>query len=178
MSGPVAFRRLLFPALFLIFTIPLPGALLDGVLLPLKEQVSNVVVTVLFSLGVPVARAGVVIFVGPYQLLIANACSGLNSMIALMAVSLVYVHMTNDRNPLRNLLLLLTALPIAFLANVLRVAALVLVTFFYGDRSSRYVHSFAAYAEIAFAFAAFFMLDTLINVSMTRFHTKRGAPNK
>ncbi len=158
-----ATRRLWFALAFQIFLVPIPGSFLERVLLPLKETVSDLVMNLLFFFGVPIARQGVVISVGPYQLLVANACSGLNSMIALTAVGLLYVHRSGYLNWRRNAILLASVLPIAFLANILRVTGLVLATYLCGDSFGRYFHAFAAYAEIIAAFGAFFALDALLD---------------
>jgi exosortase B len=169
LAGAKSLRLLWFSLFFLLFTIPVPGSLLDAVLLPLKELVSSIVATGLFALGLPIARDGVVLFIGPYQLLIADACSGLNSMIALTAVGFVYVHLCKDHHWGHKITLLLAAVPIAFLANVLRVAALVLITFYGGDSSGRSFHAIAAYVEIVSAFAAFFLLDGAVDLIEVRF---------
>jgi len=162
MSGAAGLRQLRLPIILLMFVVPLPGSLLDSVLLPLKEVVSNLVSSTLFTLGFPIAHDGVVLFVGPYQLLIANACSGLNSMISLTAIGLLYIHLSGHRMRWANLALLSAAVPIAFIANVLRVCALVLLTYYFGDAFGRSFHAVAAYVEILIAFASFFMLDAAL----------------
>jgi hypothetical protein len=73
----------------------LAGATLDVVLIPLKYYVSYIVEELLYMAGYPIARAGVVLNIGSYQLLIANACSGLNSMIALTSIGLLYVYLSS-----------------------------------------------------------------------------------
>ena len=85
--GPASTRRLWFVWLFLAFTVPLPGSLVDWLLVPMKELVSAAVTQLLFHAGLPVARDGVVIYAGPYQLFIADACSGLNGLVALLGRS-------------------------------------------------------------------------------------------
>jgi len=155
-------RRLLFPILLLVFVIPLPGSLTDELLLPLKELVSRIVDEALFAAGYPIARNGVVLMIGPYSLLIADACSGLNSMIALSGVGLLYVHLAGYASQSRTLLLLASILPIALLANILRVLGLVLTTYYAGDGVGEAFHDSAAYLEIAFAFGAFFAIDNFL----------------
>jgi exosortase len=159
---PADARAVLFPILLLVFVIPIPGSLTDELLLPLKELVSRIVDDTLFTAGYPIARNGVVLMIGPYSLLIADACSGLNSMIALSGVGLLYVHLAGSASRYRTLLLLVSILPIALLANVLRVFALVLITFYAGDEVGAAFHDVAAYLEIAFAFGAFFTVDSLL----------------
>lgn len=88
--GMAGLRAMWFPLFFLLFVVPLPGSLLDAILLPLKQQVSIASEAVMYWLGFPVARSGVVLNIGPYQLLIADACSGLSSMISLTGIGLVF----------------------------------------------------------------------------------------
>jgi exosortase len=119
--GPASTRRLWFVWFFLAFTVPLPGSLVDALLVPLKEFVSAVVTHTLFHAGLPVARDGVVIYAGYYQLFIADACSGLNGIVALTAVGVLYVHVAGHKSRAMNALLLAAILPVAVIANLLRV---------------------------------------------------------
>lgn len=162
LRGWQGLRALWFPIGFLVFLIPWPGSLLDAVLLPLKELISLVVDDFLYSLGYPIARNGVILTIGPYQLMIANACAGLNSMIALTAVGTLFVYLTGHNGTAQRYVLLASILPIALVANVLRVLALVLLTYHYGDNIGRGFHEMAGYIEIVFAFGAFFLLDALL----------------
>jgi exosortase B len=152
-------RRLAFPIGMLLFVVPLPGSLADQLLLPLKELVSAVVDHALHWAGYPIARNGVVLFIGSYSLLIADACSGLNSMVALSGIGLIYLHLAGHSRRAFNIAVLLSILPIAFAANVLRVIALVLITYHGGDGAGSSFHEHAAFLEIAVAFGAFFALD-------------------
>ncbi len=159
--GPASTRRLWFAWFFLLFTVPLPGSLVDWVLVPVKELVSGAVTWGLFHAGLPVARDGVVIYAGPYRLFIADACSGLNSIVALTAVGLLYVYADRRRSRGHDALLLVAILPVAILANLLRVTALVLATYYGGDALGQRLHDYMSYVEIAVAFAAFFVVEHL-----------------
>ena len=162
LQGKRAFRALVFPICFLTLSVSLPGAMLDVVLIPLKHYVSSIVEEILYLGGYPIARSGVVLNIGPYQLLIADACSGLNSMIALTCVGLLYVYLSKRNSIAHSAILLAFTIPIAFVANVLRVLTLVLITYHFGDAAGHSFHDYAGYAEIAFAFGAFFVLDSLL----------------
>lgn len=154
-------RRLWFVWLFLAFTVPLPGSLVDALLVPMKEAVSAAVTQLLFHAGLPIARDGVVIYVGHYQLFIADACSGLNGIVALTAVGALYVYAAGRRPALLNGLLLASIVPVAVLANLARVATLVLATYYGGDALGQALHDYVGYAEIVLALGAFFVLDHL-----------------
>jgi exosortase B len=142
--GRRALRTLWFPLFFLLFMVPLPGSVLVTVTGPLKAAVSAVAANLLYALDYPVARAGVILTVGPYQLLVADACAGLNSMFTLEALGLLYLNMIRCTSAGRNVALALLIIPISFLANIIRVMILVLVTFHFGDEAGQgFVHSFA-----------------------------------
>jgi exosortase B len=163
-----AIWRLWFPVVLLLFLIPVPGSALDKILVPLKKLVSTIVAQLLYSAGLPIARDGVVLYVGRYQLLIADACSGLNSMIALTAVGLLYVYLARYRRFLPNAVLIAAITPIALLANILRVAALVLVTYYAGEDAGEQFHGYAAFAEVLVVFGAFLGLDRLLRIGQPR----------
>ena len=170
--GRSGLRKLWFSVIFLAFIVPAPGSLLNEILVPLKKVVSTIVAQVLYSAGLPIARDGVVLYVGHYQLLIADACAGLNSMVALSAIGILYVYLAGYRRWLPNAILLGAVLPIAFVANVLRVMGLVLVTYHYGEDAGERFHDYAAYAEVVVVFVAFFFLDRMLRVAFD----ERAAP--
>jgi exosortase B len=165
LRGTAGLRAAWFPLLFLAFVVPLPGSLLDAILVPLKQQVSVAAELIMHGLGFPVARTGVVLTIGPYQLLIADACSGLNSMISLTGVGLVYVYTAGHASRLHNLVLLALVLPIAFIANMARVCLLMWITFEFGDIAGQRFHDWAGYLEIVLAFVLFFGLDAMLGAA-------------
>ena len=82
--------------------------------------------------------------IGTYQLLVADACSGLNSMFSLSAMGILYLYIMQHTSKLRIVLLLLSIWPVAFLANMLRVLILSLITYYLGDEAGQgFLHGFA-----------------------------------
>jgi exosortase B len=161
--GMRVLRLLWFPVLYLAFVIPVPGWALDAVTLPLKMLVSQVVTDVLGALGYPVARDGVTIYVASYQLLVEDACAGLNSLISLSAIGLFYVYMMRGSNVRYSLLLLALVIPIAIAANMVRVALLVLITFYFGSAAAQgYLHNFAGIVTFVSALLLIFLVDKLL----------------
>jgi exosortase B len=169
MRGPAAVRRLAFPLLFLFFLIPLPGFILDTITTPLKNLVSIAVAGMLQALGYPVERAGVVLTVGDYEMLVADACSGLNSLYSLFALSLLYMHLTGPQGASRGpgpssrariATLLLSLIPIAVIANMVRVLVLVLVTYHAGPEAAQgWIHDAAGMAVFVVAFGLLLGVD-------------------
>jgi exosortase B len=132
LAGWNVFRILAFPIGFLIFTIPAPGWMVDGATVPLKVFISDLVTKVLYAAGYPIAQNGVMIMIGPYQLLMKDACAGMNSIFALSAIGMFYVYAFRWQSKLRSLMLLAAIIPITILANFVRVMALVLIAYYGG----------------------------------------------
>lgn len=145
MKGHAGLRVMAFPLFFLIFMVPLPGLFVQMVTMPLKAAVSWVAGDLLQALGYPLARNGVVLQVGQYQLLVADACAGLNSMFTLEALCLLYLSVMGHESTRRRALLAVMAVPVAFVANVVRVMILVVITYHFGDQAGQgFVHDFAS----------------------------------
>ena len=167
--GAYALRAAAFPLLFLAFLIPLPGIFVDAITGTLKQWVSLVVEEILFRGGLPVARSGVVLTLGQYQLLMADACAGLHSLISLTALGLLFLHLVGRRGVLHNALMVAAILPIAFAANVVRVLALALVTYHLGDEAGQaFLHDVAGFLVFAVALAALFAIDSLLRRILPR----------
>lgn len=142
--GRAGLRLLWFPLFFMLFMTPFPEAMVAAVTGPLKSAVSTVSSELLYRAGYPISQQGVIITVGQYQLLVADACAGLNSMFTLEALGLLYLNLMNYRSVARNITLTVLVIPIAFVANIVRVMVLVLVTFHFGDEAGKgFVHDFA-----------------------------------
>lgn len=136
-GGKAALRQMRFPLLFLFFALPFPGSVIDSLTTPLKEWIAFGSSSLLHHLGYPIARNGVVLVLWPYRLLVADACSSLHSLIFLTALGLLYLHLTEQRSRLHWTLVALALLPIAVLANFIRVLALLLITYHLGDASGQ-----------------------------------------
>ena len=165
LRGVPAVRALWFPLFFLVFLIPVPGIIVDALTGPLKHYVSVLVEQALYSAGYPIARNGVTLSIGPYQLLVADACSGLNSMFSLSAMGLLYLYLMRHSSVARTLILVVSIWPIAFFANVVRVIILVLVTYYFGDEVGQgFLHSFAGILLFVIALLLLFALDGLLGL--------------
>ena len=161
-------RKLWFPLFFLAFGIPAPHVLLDGLTAPLKEFVSYVATHALAGAGLPVARQGVTIFVGQYQLLVEDACSGMNSVIGLTAIGLLYVYLVRGASIGYSICLTCLTVPVAVAANVVRVALLVVITYFLGDEVGQsFIHFAAGILLFSTALLLVFALDKGIHYLST-----------
>jgi exosortase B len=139
--------KLAFPVIFLLFSIPLPGFIVDPVTLPLKQLVSAASERVLHALNYPVARTGVIIYLGQYELQIADACAGLRTLFTLEALGLLYLKLFEYPSAFRNIGLALLVVPISIIANITRVVLLCLITYYWGDEAGQgFLHQFAGVA--------------------------------
>ncbi len=167
LKGWPALRLMAFPLFFMIFMVPLPSVLVQIVTVPLKMAVSYVAEVLLYNMGYPIARTGVILAVGPYQLLVADACAGLNSMFTLEALGLLYMNLMNYTNIARNVTLAILVIPIAFVANIIRVMILVLVTYHFGDEAGQgFVHGFAGMVLFMVALGLMLVLDKVLGLFM------------
>jgi exosortase B len=163
MRGWSALRACWFPILFVAFLVPLPGILVDALTGPLKQAVSEMAVRILFPLGYPIARDGVIVTIGPYQLLVADACSGLNSMFSLSALGLLFMHLNGRTSLPHNAVMLASILPIALAANIVRVVTLILITYHLGDEAGQgFLHGSAGIVLLMAALAFFLLLDAAL----------------
>ena len=158
--GWAAVRLLSFPLFFLVFMAPLPNALVATLTAPLKTAVSTAAETVLYGIGYPVARTGAMLNIGQYQLFVADACAGLNSMFTLESLGLLYMNLMNYKSVARNMALAICIVPISFCANVVRVMVLVLVTYHFGDAAGQgFIHDFAGIVLFLVALTLMLMAD-------------------
>jgi exosortase len=161
-GGP-AMRRLWFPLFYLAFMFPPPDTIVYAITLPMKTGVSQVAISILHALGYPIAGQGVMIYVGQYELLVAAACSGLNSIISLSAISLFYIYMRHEAEWRYAAFLVLLIVPVALIANLARVMILILLTYHAGDAAAQgFLHNFAGILMFAVALLTIFALDAAI----------------
>ena len=173
LRGPAALRLAWFPILYFIFMIPLPGILVDAITGPLKQWISAIVVELLYDVGYPISRTGVVITIGQYQMLVADACSGLHSMYSLSALGTLFMYIMARTSRLHNAIMVASILPIAFTANIVRVMILVLITYHLGDEAGQgFLHGTAGMVLMLVALVCFFALDAVL----ARLLRRRASP--
>jgi exosortase B len=166
LAGWNVLRIVAFPICFLIFSAPAPGWMVDAATVPLKVLISDLVTNGLYALGYPIAQNGVVIQIGPYQLLVQDACSGMNSIFALSAIGVFYVYAFRWHEKLRGLILLVLIIPITITANFLRVVSLVLISYHFGVESMEgFLHDLTGIALFVVAVCLMLLCDGSISVA-------------
>ena len=163
LAGWPALKHNIFPLLYLGFLVPPPGWLIDQATAPLRTLVSTVATSLLEPLGYPIMREGVTLFVGSYQLLVEDACAGMNSIVGLTAITLFYIYLLHKASWRYALLLVALIIPVAIFVNILRVIALILLTYYFGDGVAQgFLHVTTGIVLFTLALAAMFGIDWLL----------------
>ena len=162
--GVLAFKTQWFALFFMLFMIPLPSQVVDLVTLPMKMAVSYVAEQVLYWIGYPIGRNGVILQIGQYLLLVADACAGLHTLLTLEALGLLYLNLVRRDSLFRNVGLAILIVPISFTANVIRVMTLSLITYHFGDAAGQgFLHGFAGMVLFLSALLLIIGFDTLLH---------------
>jgi exosortase B len=163
LRGSRALKAQWFALFFMLFMVPLPAQVVDLVTMPMKMAVSYVAENILYLVGYPIGRNGVVIQIGQYMLLVADACAGLHTLLTLEALGLLYLNLVRRDSLFRNVSLAILIVPISFTANVIRVMALSLITFHFGNEAGQgFLHGFAGMVLFLSALLLIIGFDTLL----------------
>lgn len=156
-------RLLALPLAFLLLMVPLPALVFNQIALPLQLLASQVGEAGLGWFGVPVLREGNVMVLANTTLEVAEACSGIRSLISLLTLGIVYGYFMDSRGWVRWLLALSTV-PIAVLTNGLRVAGTGIAAHYYGAEAAEgFLHSFSGWLVFVSALALLFALRELLS---------------
>ena len=175
--GSDALRKLWFPLFYIAFIFPPPETLVALVTVPMKIWLSKAAISFLQLFNYPIGGEGVTIYIGQYELLVAAACSGINSIVSLSAISLFYIYMRHRANWLYSGLLVLLIVPVALIANFFRVLILILLTYHAGEAAAQgFLHNFAGVAMFAIALVTIFAADEVLKPLWDRVRegTKEG----
>ncbi len=163
--GTAALRVQWFALFFMFFMVPLPSQIVDIVTMPMKMAVSFVAEHVLFWAGYPISRSGVILQIGQYMLLVADACAGLHTLLTLEALGLLYLNLVRRDSLVRNVGLAVLIVPISFTANVIRVMTLTLITYHFGDAAGQgFLHGFAGMVLFLTALTLIIGIDSLLHM--------------
>jgi exosortase len=166
-----------FPLFYMVFLFPPPESFVAAMTNPLKIALSQWSVNFLYLLSYPIAQQGVTIQIGQYQLFVADACSGLNSLISLSAISLFYVYLRHRANFRYAMLLFMMVVPVAIFANFVRILFLVLLTYYGGEAAAQgFLHDFAGMTTFMTALLTIFAIDHLIGLVWPRLKSSGNDP--
>jgi exosortase len=160
--GWPSLRVLAFPLAFLILMVPLPAIIFNQIALPLQLFASRVGELVLTMLHIPVLREGNVIVLAHTTLEVAEACSGIRSLVSLITLGVVYGYFADSRLLVR-LLIVCSTIPVAIIANGLRVAGTGVAAHYFGPAAAEgFFHTFSGWVVFIVAFVAVFGVRTLL----------------
>jgi exosortase len=162
-AGGRFIRALAFPLFYLAFVFPPPDTVIYAATLPVKIAIAKGSIGLLQFLGYPIGGSGVSIQIGQYQLLVAAACSGLNSIVTLSALALFYIYLMHQGRRRHQFLLILFVLPVAIAANFLRVLILILLTYHFGEAVAQsFLHDLAGITMFGLSIGMLYLVDRLL----------------
>jgi exosortase len=162
LKGGDALRVLSFPLAFLGLMIPIPAILFNQIAFPLQLIASQVGQAGLQLLGIPVLREGNVIVLAHATLEVAEACSGIRSLVSLLTLGVIYGYFTDPRGPVRTAIAL-SAVPIAVITNGTRVAGTGVAAHYYGAEAAQgFFHTFSGWLVFAAGFVLLLGLGRLV----------------
>jgi exosortase len=159
--GKQVLRSIWFPLAYLALALPPPDSVVAAVTQPIKIAISSAAVNLLHALGYPIASSGVTIQIAQYELLVAAACAGLNSIISLGAICLLYGYLRHRSNFAAFVAIVLAVIPVAVFSNFMRVLILILITYYGGEAAAQgFLHDFAGLTMFSVALVTIFLLDS------------------
>lgn len=154
-------RQLVFPAGYLLFCIPM--SFLDALTFPLRLFASAASAGILNALGIATVRTGTALMADGFNFEIADPCSGLRSVLAMTALAAAYAHFTQKSRP-KQLLLFLSAFPLAVAGNMVRIVMIGVVARLFGqERAIGFYHDYSGYVFFIAATSLMLGVGTLIN---------------
>ena len=158
-------RLFYFPLAVLIFMVPVPGTLYGMVALPMQLFATKVSVGLLQFTSLPVSYDGNIIRVGTAMLEVAEACSGLRSLMSFVMISILFAHLTNVRR-LKKAVIVAVSVPIAVVGNILRIIFTTFVAYIYGSKiAAGFIHDVSGYVMFVAAFIFFMWLSRFLEGS-------------
>ena len=160
--GWTVLRLTALPIAFLLFMVPLPYIVYDALAFPLKLFVTKYSVMSLKLMGVTVVREGNIIMFPQTVFEVADACSGLRSLVSLLALAVTMAFLT-QQGTVKRTILIVSALPIAIATNMFRVIATGVLAQFYGAKAAEgFFHEFAGMAVFALAMVLLIAVSVLL----------------
>lgn len=161
-------RALVFPLAILLLMVPIPSIVLNQITFPLQIFASKLSAALLPLLGVPVLREGNVINLPAMPLEVADACSGIRSLLSLTCLAVMYGYLLEKRIGIR-VLLALASIPIAVVANSFRIVGTgLLVQYWDPDKAEGFFHAFSGWLIFVVSLLMLFALHRLITTGERR----------
>ena len=155
-------RVLAFPVAFLVLMIPLPAIIFNQIAFPLQLLASRVGEMTLSSVDIPVLREGNVLILANTTLEVAQACSGIRSLVSLLTLGIMFGYFTDQRAWVR-LFIAASTVPIAIVANAARVAGTGIAAHQFGPAAAEgFLHEFSGWVVFIVAFAIMMAMQRIL----------------
>lgn len=158
-------KKVAFPVTFLVFMVPLPQVMIINISFKMKMMAAQIATSIVNLMGIHAVRDGSIVHLKPdTSLTIGSPCSGLSSLIALMALGALYAYLVKMSRT-RKIILFLLSIPIALAANIFRIVMLLLVGFAYDSEvaTGPFVHGFLAFLLYIFAIAGLIIIGRMLS---------------
>ena len=166
LCGRAMLREMRFAILVLLLAIPIPAVLFNQITFPLQLLASRMASALLPLFGVPVLRDGNIIQLPSMQLEVAEACSGIRSLMSLLAVAIFYGYFL-ERNTWRRVVLALASIPIAVFANAARIVGTGLcVQYWNPDKAVGFFHEFSGWVMFIISLCCLYFVHTLMRLKI------------
>ncbi len=170
------FRAILFPWAFLVLMVPIPAIIFSQITFPLQLLASQFAASVLRLLGVPVLREGNILNLPAMPLDVAEACSGIRSLLSLTTLAIIYGYLMETRISIR-IVLALASIPIAIFANGLRIVGTgLLVQYWDADKANGFFHEFQGWLIFLVSLTLLFLLHQLLRIGRRGVLTATATP--
>jgi len=153
LAGRQVFEILLFPMCFLFLMVPLPQSLVNIIAFPLQLIAASWAVSSLQAFGIPALLEGNIIHLAHTQLFVAEACSGLRSLMALLTLGVVFAQFFRRGQLVQQSILVVSTIPIAIFVNASRVSITGVLTHNFGrETATGFIHDFQGLITFSMAF--------------------------
>ncbi|KKO19133.1 MAG: hypothetical protein DCC43_02850 [Candidatus Brocadia sp.] len=160
--GFQATRIVLFPLLYLLLLVPIPIGIVDDLTLPMRYGLSVMTEIILGFFHFPISREGLLLTIGESELFMGQPCSGFRSIITMFSLSLVYVYLSRS-SLFRKTILVSSIVPFAVLGNLIRIIALCLITYYFGEETGQgFFHSFSGIVIFVFIVSGLIGLEFML----------------
>jgi exosortase len=162
--GREAFRLLAFPLFFLFFMVPVPQSVLNLIAFPLQLFVTDLSFLIIHWFSIPVYQEGNMLYFAQAQFEVAEACSGIRSLVSFAMLGVLFSYMLSHRGWVRKAVILASVVPLALSTNIVRViGTAVLVHFFGQDVARGFLHELSGLLLFALGFILFLGEYALLN---------------
>lgn len=169
LAGAKILKRVYIPILYLVFMIPFPAIIWNRIAFPLKLFATHVAVMVIRLINIPVYNEGNIIHLSNTVLEVVDACSGLRSLVSLLALSAAFAIISTELSKFKKLILFLSAIPIAISLNIFRLSSTAVLAKYYGPEVAQgFLHDVSGMIVFVIALIILILINNLLSWKKTK----------